>query len=125
MKMQIDRILRIVIITLFLIGSVFPFSVDLVVIEMFYLLLPLIIIFLASLIYLIISIFNKFVSVRTAFYIFLLVPTFFISQLISRFSVDRIQRFRSEILITDIENFKKNNGVFPDNYETPMGIYFE
>ena len=91
-------------ITIFALGTIVPFVDYLVVIETFYLLIPLGILFLGSLIYLIVSLFSRTMRSKNALYITCLVPVFIVSQFISTYAVDKIQRYKAELLIKEIES---------------------
>jgi len=79
-------------ITIFIFGLIVPFNETLIVVEVFYLLIPLSILFLASLIYLVTALFLK--DSKPAFFIACLIPLFIASQVISIFAVTKIQRAR-------------------------------
>lgn len=107
-----------------IIGIVVPFIPSFVVIEMFYLLIPFVLIGVGTLIYLIASFTNAEINSRKAFFAFSILPIFIISQLISGFVVNKIQRFRSNQVITEIEIHKSETGTLPDNYELIGGLEY-
>lgn len=108
----------------FLIGIIVPFIPYLVVIEMFFLMIPFVIIGIATLIYLILSFANKKLNSKKALFVFSILPIFIISQLTSCFVVDKIQRFRSNQVIAKIEQLKSKNGIVPDKYELIAGLEY-
>lgn len=107
-----------------LIGVMVPFIQYFVIIEMFYLLIPFAIIFIATLIYLIFSLLNKDFSSKKGFFIFSIIPIFILSQLASGFIIDKLQRFRSNRIISEIENIKVETGLYPDEYNLRAGIEY-
>jgi len=107
-----------------IIGIIVPFIPSFVVIEMFYLIIPFVLIGVGTLIYLIASFTNTEINSRKAFFAFSILPIFIISQLISCFVVDKIQRFRSNQVITEIENHKSKTGTLPDKYELIGGLEY-
>lgn len=108
-----------------IIGIVFPFIDYLTIIEMFFLLIPFGIIVIASLIYWFVSIFNEKLNSKNAFYFFLIVPVFILSQLFSGFMVDKIQLFRSDRIIAEIEKQHKTTNEYPEQYDISLGITYE
>lgn len=107
-----------------LIGIFIPFIPYLVVIEMFFLLVPFAVIGIVSLIYLVISFVKEKMNSRKALFRFSILPIFIISQLVSGFIVDKIQRFRSNKVIAEIEQLKSENGIVPDEYELIAGLEY-
>ena len=107
-----------------LIGLVVPFIPALTVIEMFFLLIPFAIIFIVTLIYLIVGLLNKKLNNRKAIFVFSILPIFIISQLVSGFVVDKIQRLRSSRIISEIEQIKTETGTFPEKYDATAGIEY-
>jgi len=91
---------------------------------MFFLLIPFSIIFVVTLIYLIVSLLNKKLNNRKEIFIFSILPIFIISQLISGFTVEKIQRLRSNHIISEIEKIKTETGIFPEKYDLVMGIEY-
>ena len=111
-------------ISIFLFGLVVPFIPSLTVIEMFFLLIPFAIIFAVTLIYLIVSLLNKKIYFRKAIFAFSILPTFLLAQLLTSFSIDKIQRFRSNQIIAELEQIKNETGVLPEQYELASGIKY-
>lgn len=107
-----------------LIGFIVPFIPALTVIEMFFLLIPFAVIFVLTAIFLIISLLNKKLNTQKALFLFSILPIFIISQLISCFSVDKIQRVRSNRIITEIEKLKSKTGILPEKYDLIAGIEY-
>lgn len=101
-----------------------PFVPALTIIEIFFLLIPFGVIFIATLIYLTISLLNTNLNKRKALFVFLLLPTFISSQLLSSFTVDKIQRLRSEKIIEEVEEHKVKTGELPDSLYTRFGIEY-
>ncbi|MCD4791824.1 MAG: hypothetical protein K8R54_01225 [Bacteroidales bacterium] len=117
---------RIVLPSIILFGSIFPFIPYLVVIEFFFLMIPFVIIFFISILILIISLFLKEISFKKTMFIFSLLPIFIFSQLLSTTVINKVQKYRSELIIKKIENIKSLNGTFPENYKISLGIkYFK
>jgi len=114
-------------IVLFIIGSIgliVPFIPYFVIFEFFFLLIPYFIIFIGTLTYLLISLFNKQFNTKTAIFIFLIVPVFIISQLASGQLVDKIQRLRSNKIIFQVESIKTKTGHYPEEYNLIAGIEY-
>ena len=114
----------ILIFVIILIGIVVPFIPSFVVIEMFFLLIPFAIFGIATLIYLLVSFANEKMNSRKALFVFSILPIFIISQLVSGFVVDKIQRFRSNQIIAEIEQLKSENGITPDEYKLIAGLEY-
>jgi hypothetical protein len=115
---------RIILLSIVLIGIIVPFVPSLTVIEMFFLLIPFIIIFVVTLTYLIMSLLNKKRNTGKALFIFLILPIFILSQIISGFTVDKIQRLRSNRVISELEKIKSKNEILPEKYELIAGIEY-
>ena len=90
---------KLILISILLFGLIVPFIPLLTFTEMFFLLFPFAIIIAVTLIYLIVTLLNKQMDSRKAVFAFSILPTFIFAQLLSGFSVDKIQRFRSEKII--------------------------
>ena len=108
-----------------IIGLIVPFVDYFTIIEMFFLLIPFGIIVVASFIYWIVSLFQSKLNSRKSLYLFLIVPTFVLAQLLSGFMVDRIQLFRSNRIIADIEKHYTTTKEYPEQYEISLGITYE
>ncbi|MBK9763055.1 MAG: hypothetical protein IPO87_06765 [Flavobacteriales bacterium] len=117
-----NRNKRILLTSIFLFGLAVPFIPSLTVIEMFFLLIPFAVIFAVTLIYLILSLLNKQMNSRNAMFAFSIVPTFVIAQLLASFSVDKVQRYRSNHIITELEHIKSATGELPNQYGLTAGI---
>lgn len=115
---------KIILFIVFTIGLIIPFIPALTVIEMFFLLIPFAIIFVATLIYLVVSIFSSTINSHNALYIFSILPVLLLSQLVSGFTVDKIQRARSELVIQNIQQIKSKTGNYPEKYNVPVGIEY-
>lgn len=115
---------KIAILIVVLLGIIIPFFPYLTVIEMFFLLIPFAIFFAVTLIYLIISLLNKNLNTQKSLFVFSILPIFVSSQLLSSFTVDKIQRIRSNRIITEIEKLKSETGNLPENYALNAGIEY-
>jgi hypothetical protein len=115
---------KIAILIVVLLGIIIPFFPYLTVIEMFFLIIPFAIFFAVTLIYLIISLLNKNLNTQKALFVFSILPIFVLSQLLSSFTVDKIQRIRSNRIITEIEKLKSETGNLPENYALNAGIEY-
>jgi len=102
------------------IGIYFPFS-KYAVIE-FFLILPIAIIFLISGILFFSITSEKYKEFKILASIF---PLFIIAQIFSVVTVHSIQKFRSNLIIQDLQEIQINNGNFPDNYEVSFGIKYK
>jgi hypothetical protein len=115
---------KILICIIVFIGVFSPFIPTLVFIQAFFLLFFFGIYFIVSLIFLIVSIIFKNENRRMAFFIFLILPIFILSQLASVFSVDKIQRLRSNHIIKKIEIIQAKTGSLPHEYDMNFGIKY-
>ena len=107
---------------IFFLGSIIPFVDYLVVIEAFYMLIPLTILFVASSMLIVARLFSKGLQSSRIFFIVWIIPILMISQFISTYVVDKIQRYRSELIIDEIETMVTATSNFPVGYATPIGI---
>ncbi len=107
-----------------IVGFSVPFIPILTILEMFFLLIPFGIIMLGTLIYLLISVFNKNINKRKAIFVFSILPVFLLSQYLSGITVDKIQKYRSMQLINELKTFKNKNGKLPYHVNTPIGIEY-
>ena len=121
--MELNRTLILFIV--FLVGVIIPFIPSLTVIEMFFLLIPFAFIFIATAIYLIVSLLKKNINSRKALFIFLILPIFISSQLASGFTVNKIQRFRSENMIKEAQKIRTETGEFPEKLNSSVGINYQ
>ncbi|MCT4589994.1 MAG: hypothetical protein N4A71_19370 [Carboxylicivirga sp.] len=108
-----------------LIGIFVPFVTYLHVVQMFYLLIPYAVIILVSIIYLIISFFNKEKNSWEIAFKTSLLPIFIVSQLLSVITVDRIQLIRSKKVIKFVEKKIKADGVTPEIIDIGLGIEYK
>ena len=113
-----------ILLIIILIGFIVPFVPFLAIIEMFFLLIPFAVIFLATMIYLIASFFIKNVNRSRAILIFSVLPIFIISQVASCFIVNQIQTYRSNQIVADIEQIKYTTGKYPEIYELMWGLKY-
>ncbi|MCD9014431.1 hypothetical protein [Parachryseolinea silvisoli] len=114
----------IIIICIFVLGLVFPFIDYLVVVETFFLLIPLAILLFASVALLIGYLFWDRTKLKRSIYFILAVPIFIAAQFISTWTVDEVQRLRSEFIIKEIESITTQIGQIPDRYPLTYGIKF-
>ena len=119
-----NRNKKIALLIIILIGIVVPFIPSLTVIEMFFLLIPFAVIFVVTLIYLIVSLINENIDNGKALFIFSILPIFIISQIVSGFTVDNIQRVRSNLIISELEQIKSEKGILPEKYDMIAGIEY-
>lgn len=124
LKNSMNRNKKLILISILLFGLLVPFIPTLAIIEMFFLLIPFAIVFGVTLIYLIVSFLNKIIDSRKAIFAFSILPTFILAQLLAGFSIDKIQRFRSDQIIAELEKIKKDTGTLPDQYALTGGIKY-
>ena len=115
---------KIILFGTFIVGLILSFIPAFTVIELFLLLIPFSIIFIVTVIYLIVSLFYNKQNGRKALFIFSIIPIFILSQLVSEFTVDKIQRVRSEIIIKEIQKIKTETGNYPEQYDILLGIEY-
>jgi ABC-type transport system involved in multi-copper enzyme maturation permease subunit len=98
------KVLRVaILVTCIICGTVIPFVDYLALIEVFYLSIPFALVFFASLAYLIGRLIFKGQKDGNALFLAFLMPTFIASQILAGYIVDKVQRFRSEQIIKEIE----------------------
>lgn len=116
-------ILKILPLLVIILGIITPFIDSFVVIEMFYLLIPFGLILLFSIIILIFNLFKykKKIFKQNSTLLILIIPVFLLSQIISTFVIDKIQKFRSESIIGNLE---KNYKIFPNSLNTSFGLKY-
>ncbi len=107
-----------------MVGMVLPFIDYLVVIEVFYLLIPMTILFLASVAMLIYYLIRDKSRLKKSILYIISIPTFMTGQFISTWTVNKVQRHRSEYAIKEIQTFITQTGHLPDDYPTTFGIKF-
>lgn len=115
---------KIIIFSTIIIGIIVPFVPYLTIIQMFFLLIPFVIIFAVSLIYLLRNLLTKKANTHKTLFVFSILPIFIISQLLSGFTVDKIQKLRSNRIIYEIEKIKSETGNLPEKYELFGGIKY-
>lgn len=115
---------KITLLIIILLGIIIPFIPYLTVIQMFFLLIPFAIVFVISLIYLIVSVLNKNLNTQKALFVFSILPIFIISQILSGFTVDKVQRLRSNRIISEIKTLKSETGNLPEKYDLIAGIEY-
>ena len=117
---------KIVIIVFFLtiiFGSTTPFWDSFAVIEVFFWVIPLLLLLLISFVLIIINFISKNKKISDSI-ISLLIPFFIATQITSTFLVDKLQKFRSESLIEELHLIQKQKKKLPENIETPTGIKY-
>lgn len=110
-----------IIVIAILLGMVIPFVDYLVIFEIFYLFIPLAILFLASIVYLIGWLFLRGRN-SNGLFLACIVPALCGSQLIATYAVDKIQRFRSERLIREMESTGETSAKTSADHGTLWGI---
>jgi membrane-bound ClpP family serine protease len=118
------QVRRQIIICILILGVVFPFIDYLVITEAFFLFIPLTILLFGS----VALFFGYFIWDRNKLKKYILsilsVPIFVAAQFISNWTVDNIQRYRSGLIIKEIENIKSQTGQIPGDYQGTLGIKF-
>lgn len=122
-KIKLNK--KLILLITFLLGLITPFIDYFVIVEFFFLLIPFSLIFIITFINLLQCFFNKKEDIPRAIFIFSILPLFLFSQDISGFLVDKIQKNRSEHLLTEIENIQSKTGHFPERYNCPIGINYQ
>lgn len=113
-----------VLLILAVIGMIIPFIPYVALWEMFILIIPSIITFGVTLIFLIVSFFsNKTKSTHALFYV-AIVPVFWGAQLASCYVVNHIQKARCVNLINELAVVKQQTGAYPEDYDITMGITY-
>ncbi|MCE7997142.1 MAG: hypothetical protein HEP71_34600 [Roseivirga sp.] len=92
--------------------------------ELFYLMIPLLIGAIISLIFLIGCLFFNQSKLKRAWLPASIIPIFIISQILSVVAVDRLQRFRSNRLIAEVQSTQTISGKLPPSYELWPGIQY-
>lgn len=105
-------------------GLVFPFIDYLVIVEAFFLLIPLALLLFGS-----VALFIGYLiwdrnKLKKSLLFVLAVPIFVVAQFMSTWTVDNIQRLRSESIIKEIDNIRSQTGQVPDHYQVAFGITF-
>jgi hypothetical protein len=114
----------IIIICIIILGLVFPFIDYLVIAEAFFLFIPLtILLFLSVALFIGYLIWDRNKLKKYILSIFS-IPIFIAAQFISNWTVDNIQRHRSELIIEEIADIKSQNGQIPPDYKGTFGIKF-
>lgn len=107
-----------------LLGFYIPFNPTLVILQFFYFLIPLLIVFILSLLFLIGCLFFNRSTLKRAWFPASIIPLFIASQILSVVFVDRLQRFRSNRLIAKIQSAQTISGKLPPSHELWPGIQF-
>ncbi len=108
---------------IFLVGLIIPFIPIVAFAEVFFGIIPFALIIIFGIIYTVISIIQK-KELKNALFILLVVPFFVSTQLLSGFLVNKVQRYRSEYIIAEIEQFRLNRGFYPEKYDAKFGIEY-
>ena len=118
-----SKLWSLIFLTITVVGAVTPFIDYFVVIQMFYLLIPFGIILIFSALTFVINLikFKKNVFKQNLTLYALIIPTFLTSQIISTFFIDKIQRFRSEKIISKLED---NQSEYPKTLNSNFGIKY-
>lgn len=116
---------KILLLITFLLGILIPFIPELVVIEAFFLLIPLALAFLITLILLILDLFDKDKNKFDALFSFSIIPIFIFAQFFSGLLVDKIQKIRCNKIISDIQTKKRETEIFPESYKNYLGIHYK
>lgn len=115
---------KITITCIFFLGLVFPFIDYLVIIQAFFLFIPLVILLCISIGALIGYLIWDRRKLESRINLIMATPAFILAQLVSTSAVDKIQRLRSESIIKDIENVKVQTGEAPAYCLENNGINF-
>lgn len=115
---------KIILLSAFLFGLVVPFIPLFALIEIFFLLIPFAIIFVLTLAYLVVNLMDKKEGSNKAIFVSLILPTFILSQLLSGFFIGKIQRFRSDKIIAELEQIRHKTGYLPERYGLTAGIEY-
>src|SRR5688572_7147193 len=115
---------KIIIISILTLGMIFPFIDFLVAIEIFYFLIPLILSLFASIAFLIGYLIWDRTKLKQSILGVLAVPLFIVGQFFSVWTVNKIQRFRSELVIREVEGIVSLTNQIPNDFHTTYGIEF-
>lgn len=107
-----------------LFGLIAPFIPSFIVIEFFFIIIPFALAFAVTLILLIVSLLNKKMDSRVTIFAFSILPSFIFAQLLSGFCVHKIQRFRSNQIISELNKIKVERRVLPEQYDLTAGIVY-
>lgn len=123
--MQRNKRIYIVLLLLgvFILGIVTPFVPAIHVTVMFYLLIPMLFCFIFSLVFLLVGLIFKDKKTTKMFLFVLVVLVLFQSaQLLSVYSVDRFQKYRSKKLIDKLKLYKAEHHSYPDTLKNEFKI---
>ncbi|MBW8521790.1 hypothetical protein K0U91_04835 [Chryseobacterium chendengshani] len=114
---------NLIFISVIVLGTIAPFISYFIVVQMFFLLIPFGVILLISLLLFIINFikYNIKVFKLRSTKIIIILPVFLFIQMLSTYSVDKIQKLRSEQIITKLENSKN---IYPNSLDTTFGIKY-
>jgi len=105
----------------FIIASILPFIDYLVIIEIFYLSVPLALAFTITSVFLVINLIDKRED-KSKVFAWCFVPVFVLAQFLSTYAVDMVQGFRAEYLINEIERGLQETDEFPSTVKSSWGI---
>jgi hypothetical protein len=115
---------KIIIGAIILLGLIFPFIPTLTSIEIF-LLIPFAIVFVLTFMYFVVAWLKKKDNRHQALFVFLILPIFISSQILSVLTVNKLQRIRSDRIVKELYDLKAKNGSFPESYVTAVGIEYQ
>jgi hypothetical protein len=115
---------KFIIISILTLGVVFPFIDFLVALEIFYLLIPLTLLLFASIALLIGYLIWDRTKLKQSVLGILAIPLFIVAQFFSTWTVDKIQRLRSELVIKEVEGIVSLTNQIPNDYHATYGIEF-
>ncbi len=107
-----------------ILGLVAPFVSYWVVVQAFFLLVPFLIVLLLSLVVITVAFIEKKSDKQKMVFFCSLLPLFVGSQLLSVFVVNKIQRKRSEAVISILQKSKVETGKVPESIPTSLGIKY-
>src|SRR6187399_3037423 len=115
---------KFIIIGILTLGMVFPFIDFLVIIEILYLIIPMTLLFFGSIALLVGYLIWDRAELKRLNPVILAVPLFIVGQFLSTWTVDKIQRLRSELVIREVEGIVSSTNRIPNDYHTAYGIEF-
>jgi hypothetical protein len=118
MEVKRGKTLRVAtIIAIAITGTITPFVDYLVIVEIFFLAIPLLLLLFVSLVYLTRQLYFRKQNTTNGIFLACLIPTFLGCQVVATYAVDKVQRFRADRIIKQIEMGHS----FPKDHET-LGI---
>lgn len=108
-----------------LLGTIFPFVEYLLIIQLWYMLIPMVAFLIFCLLYLAYGIIEKnFNHVKNSLYLVSIILMFVFVQLGTYLATEGIQKYRSKLIIKQIEEYVDLNGHYPEEYPVCLGIYY-